>query len=94
MKTKETRSDSVAALSSVGDMTVFSFGNTRLKFSAPYSLRRYVSVRDWRDGLITVDADYGNGVEEEYIDLAPVLKDLMISRNFLKPIQKVEVRYV
>ena len=95
MKTKEIRSDSVAELSSIGDMTVFSFGNTRLKFSAPYSLRRYVRVKKWHDGYLEVDADYGGSVEEDYIDLKPILRNLMMnSRRFLKSIEKVEVRNV
>ena len=85
---------STAVLSNDGDMTVFTFGGTRLSFAAPYSLRRYVKVRDWRDGVITVDADYGNGIEEDYIDLGPVLKDLMMPKSFLRPIEKVEVKYV
>ena len=50
----------------------------------------------WKDGYLEVDADYGKelGVAEEYIDLRPVLKCLMISpRSFLKSIKSVEIAY-
>ena len=43
-----------------------------------------------------VDADYGKGlgIVEEYIDLRPVLRCLMISpQRFLKPIKNVEIAY-
>ncbi len=85
-----------ATLSSEGAYTLFSFADHRLKFRAPKCLRRYLGVRKWEDGYLEVDADYGRdvGVVEEYIDLRPVLKCLMIdSRRFLSPIKRVEVRY-
>lgn len=85
-----------ATLSSEGAYTLFSFGERRLKFRAPRCLRRYVRVKRWHDGYLEVDADYGRdvGVVEEYIDLRPVLKCLMIRpATFLKPIKRVEVSY-
>ena len=85
-----------AGLSSEGPYTLFSFGGRRLKFRAPKSLRRYLRVKKWQDGYLEVDADYGKelGVVEEYIDLRPVLRCLMISpRGFLKPIKNVEIVY-
>ena len=85
-----------AGLSSEGPYTLFSFGGRRLKFRAPKCLRRYLRVKKWEDGYLEVDADYGNelGVVEEYIDLRPVLRCLMISpRSFLKPIKNVEIAY-
>jgi len=84
----------VAQLSSVKDYTIFSYGGRVIRFSAPYSLRRYVRVKKWHDGYLEVDADYGDGVEEDYIDLRPVLRNLMISpKSFLKPVKHVEVVY-
>jgi len=83
-----------AILSSEGAFTLFSFGGRRIKFSAPYSLRRYVKVKKWDRGYIEVDAEYDQGTEEEYIDLEPVLENLLIKPfEFLKPIKRVEVRY-
>jgi len=55
-----------------------------------------VQVKTWDSGYLEVDADYGSklGIVEEYIDLRPVLRCLMIRPgDFLKPISKVEVGY-
>ena len=85
-----------AGLSSEGPYTLFSFGGRRLKFRAPKCLRRYLRVKKWEDGYLEVDADYGKGlgIVEEYIDLRPVLRCLMISpQRFLKPIKNVEIAY-
>ena len=83
-----------AHLASDGSYTLFSFGDRRLKFRAPQCLRRYVRVKRWDDGYLEVDADYGRdvGIVEEYIDLRPVLRALMLNpRSFLSPIKRVEV---
>lgn len=57
-------------------------------------LRRYIRVKKWEDGYIEVDADYGHGAEEDYIDLLPILKNLYYdASDFLGPIRKVEVKY-
>jgi len=85
-----------AALSNDGPYTLFSFAGRRIKFKAPPCLRRYVRVKKWDDGYIEVDADYGKavGTIEDYIDLRPILKCLMISPDeFIKPIKRVEVRH-
>ena len=83
-----------AHLSSDGPYTLFSFGDRRLKFRAPQCLCRYVRVKKWDDGYLEVDADYGRdvGIVEEYIDLRPVLRALMLNpKSFLSPIKRVEV---
>ena len=86
--------DSVARLSSKTDYTIFSYGGRSIRFAAPYSLRRYLRVKKWHDGYLEVEADYGDGVEEDYIDLQPILKNLYISpMRFLKPIREVNVKY-
>ena len=88
--------DATAELSSEGPYTLFSFGGRRLKFRAPKCLRRYLRVKKWSNGYLEVDADYGKelGVVEEYIDLRPVLRCLMIRpQSFLKPIKNVEIAY-
>ena len=41
-----------AYLSKEGAYTIFSFGDSRLKFAAPYSLERYENVVQWDDGYI------------------------------------------
>ena len=91
---KRTSQGDCAVLSNEGAYTLFSYGGRRLKFSAPYSLKRYVKVKKWDRGYIEVDTEYADGVEEEYIDLRPVLRNLIIDpRSFLKPIKRVKVAY-
>ncbi len=85
-----------AYLSNDGQYTIFSFGNNRLKFIAPYSLERYDSVVQWDNGYLVVMAKYAHNkeLEEEYIDLIPILKSLYIQpEEFLKSIKSVEVQY-
>jgi hypothetical protein len=85
-----------AYLSNEGQYTIFSFGDSRLKFIAPYSLERYESVVNWDNGYLVVMAKYAHNkdAEEEYIDLLPILKNLYINpKDFLSPIKSVEVRY-
>lgn len=85
-----------AYLSSKGRYTVFSWRDIELKFIAPYSLERYEKVILWDHGYLVVLTKYSHNqeLEEEYIDLIPVLKSLyMDEEDFLKPIKNVEVRY-
>ena len=85
-----------ATLANEGAYTLFSFRGRRIKFRAPRCLRRYVKVKSWDDGSLEVMADYGRGigVVEEYIDLRPVLRCLMIRpKQFLAPIKNVEVAH-
>ena len=84
-----------AILTSQADYTSFSFGETNIRFLTPRSLVRYTSVKKWHEGYLEVGADYGHGEEEEYIDIRPILRNLLIDpKQFLAPIKKVEVQYV
>ena len=83
-----------AYLSHRGGYSSFSFGGDVIRFATPPCLLRYIQVKKWEDGYIEVDADYGHGAEEDYIDLLPILKNLYYdAEEFLRPIRKVEVRY-
>ena len=83
-----------ATLSSEKNYTLFSYGERSLKFRAPKSLKRYLHVNKWNAGYIEVETEYEDCVEEEYIDLGPILRDLCIEQKaFLAPIKKVEVSY-
>jgi len=83
-----------AILSSEKNYTLFSFGGKQLRFRAPSSLRRYLRINKWNAGYLEVETEYEDCVEEEYIDLGPILRDLCIdSSSFLAPIKNVEVRY-
>lgn len=85
-----------AYLSSEDNYTFFTFNDTRLKFIAPYSLQKYEKVITWDNGYIEVMTKYSHNkeLEEEYIDLQPVLENLCMNpQEFLQPIKKVEVKY-
>lgn len=85
-----------AILSSGDGYTIFRFGGYNVRFKAPYSLERYVAVKEWENGYIVVMAKYtdNNEPEEEYIDLDPILEGLYIDKTeFLSPIKKVTIQY-
>ena len=83
-----------AVLSSNGKYTLFSSGERTIKFRTSEKLVKYTDVRKWDNGYLEVGADYGNGVEEEYIDLSPILRNLFIDEHtFLDSVKQVEVKY-
>jgi hypothetical protein len=84
-----------AYLSSKGRYTIFKFGDTELKFIAPYSLERYEKVVEWNHGYLVVMTKYKNLDEvEEYIDLLPILQNLYYDIDaFLNQIKEVRVEY-
>jgi hypothetical protein len=85
-----------AYLSSKGRYTIFKFRDTELRFIAPYSLEKYEKVVEWDHGYLVVMTKYSHNkeLEEEYIDLIPILKALYIDEDiFLEPIKNVEVLY-
>lgn len=85
----------VAFLSHCGGFSSFSYGDDVIKFATPKCLQHYLRVKKWDAGYIEVDADYGSGGEEDYIDLVPILDNLYYdTESFLAPIKRVEVRYV
>lgn len=85
-----------ALLSSGDGYTIFRYGSYNVRFKAPYSLERYISVKEWENGYIVVMAKYKHSdePEEEYIDLEPILEGLYIDKTeFLSPIKKVSIYY-
>lgn len=96
MKRSLTTGQGEALLSSGGGFTSFRFGGYNIRFRAPYSLERYADVLSWDDGYLVVLAKYSHNseLEEEYIDIKPILEGLYIdSAAFLKPIKRVRVAY-
>ena len=67
-----------AILTSKADYTSFSFEGMDIRFLTPKSLVRYTSVKKWHEGYLEVGAGYGNGEEGEYIDIRPILRNLLI----------------
>ena len=75
-------------------MIFFSFGGKDIRFLGSKCLRRFTDVKKWHDGYIEVMADNGGRVEEDYIDLIPILENLYISaHDYVRPIKKVELNY-
>lgn len=87
-------SANLAFLSNQDGNTVFHFGNQVLRFRAPYSLERYVEVKEWDNGYLVVMAKYSHSDSpiEEYIDLIPILKEQSIDpAAFLTQIQEIKI---
>lgn len=85
----------VAYLSHRDGFSSFRYGDDIIRFATSHSLKQYIRVTRWEDGYLEVDADYGHGAEEDYIDLLPILNNLYYdAQSFLKPIREVEVLYV
>lgn len=87
-------SSNLAFLSNQDRNTVFRFGNHVLPFQAPYSLERYVEVKEWDNGYLVVMAKYSHSDSpiEEYIDLIPILKEQSIDpAAFLSQIHELKI---
>ena len=92
--TSAERAVDMAVLSSSGKYTSFSFGDNVIRFMTSPALVRYKKVLKWDNGYLEVIANYNGREEEEYIDLVPILDNLLIDADrFLSPIKKVEVSY-
>ena len=77
--------------------TIFVYKDRVIRFVTSSSLDKYTNIKKWYNGYIIVDAKYTHNkdVEEEYIDLQHLLDNLYFdTKEFLKPIKKVELRYV
>lgn len=85
-----------ATLSNKNGFSVFCFSNYTIRFKAPYSLEHYSSVKEWDNGYLVILAKYRHSakLEEEYIDLVPILEDLYIDHEkFLNQIKEVRINY-
>ena len=78
----------IATLKKEKNYTVFEYNKYRIRFLAPYSLEYYAEVKEWDKGYLVVMAKYKHNkeLEEEYIDLVPILQKLYFDADeFLKP---------
>lgn len=82
-----------AVLSNDGKFTIFTYGDTTVKFMTSSKLERYTKILEWDKGYIVVMAKYSSiGEVEEYIDLIPILNNLYIdSEAFVNKIEKVRI---
>lgn len=69
-----------AYLSADKEMIQFRYRDKIIRFRGPYSLERFISIKEWDNGYIVVMAKFQHNteLEEEYIDMIPVLRDLSI----------------
>ncbi len=85
-----------AVLSSKNQYTSFKYNQDTIRFRSPYSLEYYETVKEWDHGYIVVMAKYRHNeeLEEEYIDLVPILENLYFDvDSFLSQIKEVKVQY-
>lgn len=82
-----------AYLSNKGKYTIFTYGNKSIRFLTSKNLEKYISVLKWDNGYIEVmSKNFNKEPEENYIDLIPILENLLIDPvEFLKPIKEVEI---
>ena len=83
-----------ALLSNEGEFTIFRYGDSVIRFKAPYSLEKYTAIKEWDKGYLVVMAKYKHNKEseEEYIDLIPILEKLYIApEEVLRPIKGVKI---
>ena len=85
-----------AFLSNKGEYTFFKFRDRVITFLTGKRLERYTEVLEWDNGYIVVLCKNKNEdkLEEDYIDLLPILDNLYIEpEKFLAPIKKGEISY-
>lgn len=85
-----------AFLSNNGEYTFFEFRDRVITFLTGKRLEKYKKILEWDNGYIVVLCKNKNEdkLEEDYIDLLPILDNLYIEpEEFLAPIKEVEVRY-
>lgn len=82
-----------AYLSNKGKYTIFTYDNKSIRFLTSKNLEKYISVLKWDNGYIEVmSKNFDKEPEENYIDLIPILENLLIDPvEFLKPIKEVEI---
>lgn len=86
---------SIAYLSNEGRYTIFTYGNKTIRFITSKRLEKYIAINEWDNGYIVVQSkNYDKDPEENYIDLNPILENLLIEpKSFLEPIKEVRLYY-
>ena len=52
-----------ALLSNEGEFTIFRYGDSVIRFKAPYSLEKYTAIKEWDKGYLVVMAKYKHNKE-------------------------------
>lgn len=85
-----------AFLSSRGEYSFFSFHDRIITFLTGKRLEKYTKILEWDNGYLVVLCKNKNEekLEEDYIDLLPILINLYIEPDeFLSPIKEVKINY-
>lgn len=85
-----------AFLSSRGEYSFFSFRDRIITFLTGKRLEKYTKILEWDNGYLVVLCKNKNEekLEEDYIDLLPILINLYIEPDeFLSPIKEVKINY-
>ena len=94
----ECKISETAYLSSHDEYTTFSVGDVTIKFFTGKGLKKYIRVKDWKSekGYLVVECENRDlSVEEDYIDLVPIMKNLYMDPNtILKGVREVRLSYV
>ncbi len=86
----------IAYLSNYDEYTTFTYKDRIITFLTGKRLKRYLKVKEWNNGYLVVECENKDlSVEEDYIDLLPILSNLYIDPDtFLKDIEEVQLDYV
>ena len=83
-----------AILTNDSRFTKFIANGKTISFKTPKSLERYSNILKWDNGYLEVMAVYNGKETVEYIDLVPILENLLInSQEFLRNIKRVKILY-
>ena len=87
--------NTTAYLSNQGEYTTFTVGERTITFLTSKNLEKYLDVIEWDHGyLVVISKNKGKPQEEDYIDLIPILENLLIDpSSFLEPVKEVKIRY-
>ncbi len=84
-----------AYLTCEGEYTKYIFGDRTISFLTSRNLEKYIKIVEWEQGyLVVISKNYDREPEEDYIDLIPILENLLIDPiPFLEPIKEVKIKY-
>lgn len=84
----------IAELSKNDRYSVFSFGNTTIKYKTSPYLVRYDKINKWDNGYIECMASYSTLSKpvEEYIDLRFIADRLRLPKNIFRSIKEVKIK--
>lgn len=85
--------NNIAYLTNESEYSIFTFNDTSIKFLTSRNLDYYTKIVKWDEGYLVVEEiNKVLGKQENYIDLIPILENLLIDKDtFLKDIREVKI---